>query len=245
MRAPTSAQLLSVWERSGSQNPAACALVLLGLACDDLPVEALAALPVGQRDARLIELRARLFGAEFAGLAECPQCRTAVEVSFQGADLLVPDSDPSPAGAREFCMDGFCVSYRLPDSSDLLALAAEHDSVSARALLLARCVVAANRDGEPCAVDELPAEAVDGLERAMAQADPLADTQMALNCPACGHAWSTGLDVAGFLMQELGAWAQRTLRDVDTLARAYHWREADILALGARRRQAYLELCAP
>jgi hypothetical protein len=35
------------------------------------------------------------------------------------------------------------------------------------------------------------------------------------------------------------------LREVDTLAAAYHWAEADILALSPRRRQAYLELCAP
>lgn len=245
MRAPTPSQLLGLWERSGDEAPAAYALALLGLACEDLDAEALAALPVGRRDARLIELRTLLFGDAFAGLAACPRCGTTVEAVFRAADLLAAAPTSSTAGAHEFRIGGCDVRFRLPDSNDLLALAAEHDSVSARALLLARCIVAATCGGEPCAVDELSPETVEGLEQAMALADPLADTQIAVNCPACGHAWNAWFDAAGFLAQELGAWAQRTLRDVDTLARAYHWREADILALGPRRRQAYLELCAP
>ena len=36
--------------------------------------------------------------------------------------------------------------------------------------------------------------------------------------------------------------ATRLLGEVHTLARAYHWREAEILAMSSRRRQAYLEL---
>ena len=38
------------------------------------------------------------------------------------------------------------------------------------------------------------------------------------------------------------AWARRTLRDVHVLARAYGWREADVLALSPTRRQIYVEL---
>ncbi|HEX2516118.1 MAG TPA: phage baseplate protein, partial [Chloroflexota bacterium] len=36
--------------------------------------------------------------------------------------------------------------------------------------------------------------------------------------------------------------ARRLLREVHTLARAYGWREAEILALPGRRRQTYLDL---
>ncbi len=43
-----------------------------------------------------------------------------------------------------------------------------------------------------------------------------------------------------------GGDAQAAVEILDqTLAQAYHWTEADILALSPRRRQAYLELCAP
>jgi len=45
-----------------------------------------------------------------------------------------------------------------------------------------------------------------------------------------------------FFWAELAAEAKRLLREVDALARAYGWREADILALSSQRRHAYLEL---
>ena len=41
---------------------------------------------------------------------------------------------------------------------------------------------------------------------------------------------------------EIDAWARRILREVNILARAYGWRESDILALGAVRRQIYLTM---
>ena len=61
-------------------------------------------------------------------------------------------------------------------------------------------------------------------------------------CPACDHRWSTVFDIASYLWSEIHAWAKRLLRTVDTLARTYAWREADILALSPSRRQIYLEL---
>ena len=45
-----------------------------------------------------------------------------------------------------------------------------------------------------------------------------------------------------YLWHEVDAWALRLLRDVHRLARAYSWREADILALSPSRRQCYLDL---
>ena len=72
--------------------------------------------------------------------------------------------------------------------------------------------------------------------------DPLASAAFSLTCPACGHGWAAPLDVLGFVWSEIDAWAQRTLREVHWLASSYGWREADILALGARRRQAYLQV---
>ena len=48
--------------------------------------------------------------------------------------------------------------------------------------------------------------------------------------------------MAEYLWKEVLIEARRLLREVNALARTYHWREADILALSPRRRQAYLEL---
>ena len=50
------------------------------------------------------------------------------------------------------------------------------------------------------------------------------------------------MDVGSFVWAELHAHGRRVLREVDVLARAYGWTEAEVLALGERRRAAYLAL---
>jgi hypothetical protein len=245
MHTPTPAQLLQVWERGGEPSAAARGLLLLGCSCDDeAPVDALAAMPLGRRDARLLELRERLFGAAIDAVATCPQCAATVEATFRCDDLRLPDADAA-ASTLEHAAHGIRVQFRLPDSRDLLALESCGDAGAARALLLERCVLAAQHGGESLEPRGLPHELQAQIAQAMAQADPQADLQLALRCPDCGHEWQPLFDVARFLWQELHAWALHMLREVDTLAQTYHWAEADILALSPRRRQAYLELCAP
>ena len=245
MRTPTPAQLLQVWERGSDPSAATCGLLLLGSSCDEYPAEMLAALPLGRRDALLLQLRERLFGDEICTVANCPQCAAMVEATFRGDDLLLmsPCSDAttlehvSPA-------HGIHVQFRLPDSNDLLALEHLDDADDARQLLLERCVLATSDTGEALDVRSLSPPLQTEIAQAMAQADPQADLQLAFRCPDCGHDWQPMFDIARFLWQELHVWALHMLRDVDTLACAYHWSEDDILGLSPRRRQAYLELCA-
>ncbi|HTM28203.1 MAG TPA: hypothetical protein VL097_02465 [Rhodanobacter sp.] len=246
MRTPTPAQLLQVWERGGDPSAAARGLLLLGCSCDECSAETLAALPLGRRDALLLQLRARLFGVEICTVANCPQCAATVEATLRCDDLLL--ASPGTAATLEHvsAADGVRVQFRLPDSDDLLVLEQCDGADAARRLLLERCVLAASDvEGEARDVRSLPPPLQAEIAQAMAQADPQADLQLALCCPDCGHDWQPVFDIARFLWQELHAWALHTLREVDTLARAYHWREDDILDLSSRRRQAYLELCAP
>ena len=76
----------------------------------------------------------------------------------------------------------------------------------------------------------------------MADADPLAEVLVDVVCPAVATQFVADLDVASFVWAEVRARAQRLLRDVDVLARAYGWTEAEVLELGDRRREAYLTL---
>lgn len=244
MHTPTPAQLLQVWERGGDPSAAARGLLLLGCSCDEYSAETQAALPLGRRDARLLELRERLFGAAIDAVAACPQCAATVEATFRCDDLLLPDPGVA-APTLEHAAHGMRVQFRLPDSRDLLALEHCGDAETARSLLLERCVLAAQCGEQPRDVRRLPHELQAEIAQAMAQADPQADLQLAFRCPDCGHEWQPLFDIARFLWQELHAWALHMLREVDTLAASYHWAEADILALSPRRRQAYLELCAP
>lgn len=76
----------------------------------------------------------------------------------------------------------------------------------------------------------------------MAEAEPQADVQLALACPACGHRWLATFDVVSYFWSEVNAWAYRVLGEVHTLAFAYCWREEDILAMSPWRRRVYLEM---
>jgi len=248
MRTPTPAQLLEVWERGADAPVAAGCIALLAICCEGSSGESLASLPLGRRDALLLELRARLFGTQLCGVVDCPACGTTVEANLGCDELLAQAGAPfSPPAALEHCSPahGLRVRFRVPDSNDLLALEACAAPAAARRLLLERCILAVEGRGDHHRPDALPPALEEEIAQAMAAADPHADLQLVLACPQCAHRWQPVFDIARFLWQELHAWALRMLRDVDTLAQAYHWNEADILGLSPRRRQAYLELCLP
>jgi hypothetical protein len=92
----------------------------------------------------------------------------------------------------------------------------------------------------------MPDAVLRALETAMADtvaaADPQAEIELALTCPACGLLWRTPFDVVNFLWQEIDAWAASLLGEVHILASNYGWSERDILALSPLRRAYYLDL---
>lgn len=243
MRTPSPAQLLDVWESALRQSPTRRALSLLATAHPELSENELATLPIGPRDERLLQLRKHLFGSQLLLVVPCPQCGQYIESQLR-ADDLVCNYSGAEATTHFAESHDYRVSFRLPASDDLMAMAPDGDAAETRARLLDRCVLEV-RDalGKQKAVSSLPDEVVDDIVMHMQRADPGADLQLAFECPACGNQWTEMLDIASFLWREIHAWAQRTLRDVDTLARAYGWREADVLALSPTRRQIYLELC--
>jgi hypothetical protein len=80
------------------------------------------------------------------------------------------------------------------------------------------------------------------LNDALAEADPQADIELALACPACGQVSRHEFDVLAFFWSELQAWARNLLLEVHALAQAYGWTEPQVLALSPRRRRLYLEI---
>jgi hypothetical protein len=246
MRTPTSSELLSVWESGCECGPARRSLALLALALPELGEGALACYSIGARDDLLLALRERLFGDELASIAHCPACATLVETRWRASALRasVAAAPAAPGQTLEIVAQQHHIRYRLPNSADILAIGDCSDAAAAQRTLLQRCVLAASAHGAAVAPAALPAEAVAALEASMAAADPMADIDCALQCPACGHGWSLGFDIARFLWSELHGWAQRLLVDVHTLARAYGWREADILAMSPGRRSLYVEMSA-
>jgi hypothetical protein len=240
MRALSASRLLSVWERAHGRSQVERALALLAAACPEQTPEELARLAVGRRDRLLLTLRERTFGPRMMSRALCEECGEPVELTFEVSDIVAEGGEADESLALQ--LDGYDVHFRLPNSEDVSAVSANGDAAGASRLLLARCLLRVSKGGEEAAPDELPEQVREEVGRRMAEADPQSDVQMALTCPACGHGWLAPFDIVSYFWDEINAWAQRTLREVHTLASAYGWREEDILAMTPWRRHAYLEM---
>jgi hypothetical protein len=227
--------LLNLWEQGITKGPVERALALLA-AAGEKSLSSLEHQPIGWRDARLLELRESTFGPELTCIAQCPDCGQRAEVSFNTEDVFVGAPDGQWSEGFSFEIGGRGFELRLPNSTDLAAIAAAQDLVKARRLLLDRCIVST-----PAAAD-LPDEVVAAIAEEMERRDPQADVQLSLSCPNCGHPWQAAFDIVSFFWTEIHTWAQRILRDVHTLASAYGWSERDVLAMSAWRRQAYLDI---
>lgn len=240
MHPVTTAELLTAWEFGSSQSSSRRLLTLLATVHPDMSEEQLLKLPIGQRDGLALRLREVLFGSQLTSLAACPFCTERLELALDVADIRVPSNAPAqePLGLK---LEGFALEFRLPDSQDLMLIETVSNVDEARRVLFERCLLSASHEGQTCAMDNLPEEILDQVEAAMSEADPQADVQLDLCCPACGHSWLATFDIASFVWSEINAWAQRVLNEVHLLAKAYCWREADILAMSPTRRRFYLE----
>ena len=226
----SAADVLAVWERGRTGSLPERALDLLAAAGDDSQPERMAA---GERDARLLELRERSFGPELEATATCPGCGERLDVELAVGDLAVAGGGGGEP--LELTTGDRTLRFRTPTADDLVVVATVADVDAGRALLLERCML------DPPTADLADSEVAAIAER-MAEADPGAWRELALGCPDCGHEWTAPFDIVSFLCAEIDACALRLVREVDALARAYGWREGDVLALSAARRAAYLEL---
>src|ERR1700709_1128240 len=89
MRVPGAGELLDIWERGQRQSLAERMLALLGAAGAAVDGGALAALPIGRRDAQLMDLHERLFGPQLSFVTFCPACGSVLESGFALADIRV------------------------------------------------------------------------------------------------------------------------------------------------------------
>lgn len=242
MPALSASDILRIWEAGTGQDPVARALTILAVASPGTPRDAWAALPVGRRDAELLAVREATFGPALVSAAACPRCGETAEFRLDAAELRARQP-PDPAVAEaDLSVSDWSLRYRLPTTGDLAAAAGAGSPEEARRALTARCLVEARHDEAAVAVEDVPPEAIARMADAMAEQDPLAEVLVDFACPSCGERAQTLLDVAAYFWEEIRAQALRLLHEVHVLARAYGWREADILALSAVRRRAYLEM---
>jgi hypothetical protein len=231
--------VLHIWEAGQRQNPIDRALTILATAFSDEEQDDLTTLPIGVRDSRLLLVREATFGSNLNCIATCPTCGGATELALDTSELQAVMAPPATvSGWQTLNIDDLEINFRLPDSRDLADALRIGDPSTAQQRLIERCLHDARKDGTPATP---PSEIFDRISEEMAMLDPGAELNLALSCPSCEHEWQSPFDMSAFLWIEIDALAKRLLREVATLAHAYGWREADILAMNAGRRQAYLD----
>ncbi len=217
-------------------------------------------LSIGDRERFLIALYRANFGEQLDAVAQCPAnaCGETVEFELATECLLAPhekaiepaDGAIPPPLTREVALDTergtWQVRFRVPNGSDqeLAARAALSDTAKAADLVLERCVAEViDANGQPLTVDDWRPQLREPLSATFSELDAQANMSYALRCPVCDAGFAAVVDAGTFLLRELAS-RHGIFAEVDQLARAYHWSEAEILALPVARRRRYLAMVA-
>lgn len=226
-------------------QPRALVVTALLAAClrdvdgNSFPTDALWNWSVAARLQGLLAIGCETAGARTTAVATCsrPGCGEHIELELALTDFAL---DP-PAGIDWQTPHRQAARVRLPSGSDQLAWFHHHraGNTADPAWLARRLIV--SLDAElPAETWPLPSSWLAALGTALADADPLTALTVAAHCPACATELAIAVDLE-YLLLDLCRRRQRALLDdIHQLAGAYHWSEADIVALPAWRRARYL-----
>lgn len=225
--------LLRLGDFARRSSPASWAVQAIATAWPDLGQSRIEAWPIGQLDNALVALRAQQFGTEWLSEPVCSACGSTFEVRFDPAEMgfgITQEWQPDALPTREVDLGAGPILLRPLIVHDLLAIE--------------RC---GSEDQAQAYLQEALRVGAEQFEMALelaADLDPLANIWIATHCPECEAEQSLLFDPARFLAEGMARWSDRLLGEVGDLAYAYHWSEAEILALPASRRAFYLSRIA-
>lgn len=246
LREPTGHDQAVLAEMSAA-SPARCANALIAslvlrLGDSSPTTEQLFELTAGDRERLLLAVSSRLLGAEADLVASCPACKSLVEVAIRFRDLL----SARPASSDRHCSlatkDGAWTAEIVPPTGVDLERAMAAGPDGGRRLLEECLTALVDPQGHDVSREALPRECEGALAERLLALDPLAECLITVECPHCAAAFDTLLD--GFSLVKSALGADQLYGDVYRMARAYHWSEADILALPLARRARYLAIAA-
>ena len=203
---------------------------------DDAPLasHAVARWNVAQRLQGLLAIARSSVGEQLPALARCTdaECGGQIELDL-GLRQFERDA---PTQLEWQAPDGTPLRCRLPDTGDLAAWRAHGGDEAWLARRLVRLVA-----GQAPAPDwTFPSAWLAPFAAALEAADPLTALTLEVPCPFCEHPTPVAIDLEALLLDALRRHQQSVLEEVHRLARAYHWSEAQIVAMPGWRRRRYL-----
>jgi hypothetical protein len=235
MNAPQAGTVVEMWERGAARSLTERGLLLMEFALPESAPGERSELSIGHRDSCLMDLRQRLFGSAVETASACTGCGSPIAIEFDVDHVRAPHA--APGTVVEVNVGDRRLRFRLPNSTDLLAIEEETDPARAERRLLDRCLHGEEADDSARAQAE-----AERISKALADADPQAELLLRIACPDCGAVADSRFDIVLHLWSEIEDWVSGLLEDVGRLAARYGWSERDILAMTHARRQVYLDL---
>jgi hypothetical protein len=237
VRQPAGSDDLLLREKAGSDIEVVLSLIeRVAWAADGTAID-WGLLTVTDIETLLLRIHQAVFGDTIRAEARCADadCGARVDIAFSAGAYVAHHAPRPPKGVepaeREgwFRIVGEPVTFRLPNASDLLAVAG---SKRPDGECLARCVDAA----------DVPDRLRKRVERAMAALAPSLSHEVQGQCPECHRTMNADFDVLAYVLRELRDQAESIYRDVHLLAFHYKWPEESILALPRSRRLRYARM---
>lgn len=239
----TETELLNYWEYNMNQTMIHRGINLLCLVYTQINKEDISGLSIGERDARLIIIRERMFGYMLRNIAECPVCSEIIEWETDIRDIKLQSPDEIRT-VNEYILkeSGYTIQFRLPDSMDVFEVINMDESHKKSEELLKRLIICSKFKNRTCNFSDLPEKVLKVLDQRIEKENPQAEILMNVQCMSCNHNWELQFDILSYLWSEISNWARRILNDICSLAREYGWSEHDILSMTPARRKIYLDL---
>ncbi len=164
----------------------------------------------------------------------CTRCGEAMEIAL---DVRAFAGEPVASRFTWRSADGVELTLRLPRGCDLRHWM--NDASPSHEALAASLIESV--DGVLAGTSTLPlADLLPSLDDAFEAHDALTALRLQATCPACFHGNTIACNLEALLLDGFARKQAHMLDDVVKLASAFHWREADILALPQWRRAHYL-----
>lgn len=242
----TDEDILYLWESNIDSHPMDKALAILSRALPEFNRDQLAYLTQGKRDNLLLQVRQSTFGDLLQTFAQCPGCGRVAEFSLSCERLCRCSSVIMDIARAISENDEGRVSARLNNGKGLerVGLYQYKNKFEETNVIYHKRVYKTNSGLAQSVAQPLSYDIEFSLNQSLANADPLPELILTLNCPDCNCQWQAALDVIDMLWKEIVRAATQVIQEVHELALAYGWREQDVLALTSMRRAAYLKLIA-
>jgi hypothetical protein len=233
--------LLAAWEAAAAlpRPMRALALVHPPVAGADpaASLEGALDLPLGEVARLAARTYVETFGDRVESTLRCVTCAAELELELSLAALAADDQDRGDTGWLSIAGSNEKLIARPPTTRDLLAVRPLTDAAAG---LIERCVRGA--DGRAVAVGELTTDQLAAVDADLEERSGPAGAVLRTDCPSCGTAVASAVDVGALLWERVAAVVPVLLSEVAALAGAFGWSEDAVLGLSAARRRMYLAL---